>query len=70
MILFLVNIKRQYPAGNGIQTRTGHGSRISTWDPGLNMTDIELMQVAIEEARTALMEGEVPVGAVVAWAGK
>ena len=34
------------------------------------MTDRELMEIAVEEARAALHEGEVPVGAVVAVGGE
>lgn len=34
------------------------------------MTDLELMQLALEEARAAAAEGEVPVGAVVARRGE
>ncbi|MBQ2252795.1 MAG: nucleoside deaminase [Clostridia bacterium] len=34
------------------------------------MTDLELMQVALEEARLAFEEGEVPVGAVIARDGE
>ena len=34
------------------------------------MTDGELMQIALEEARLAAAEGEVPVGAVVAKDGE
>ena len=34
------------------------------------MTDSEFMEIAIEEARAALSEGEVPVGAVVSVGGE
>ncbi len=34
------------------------------------MTDAEIMEIAIEEARVAFAEGEVPVGAVVAVGGE
>ena len=37
---------------------------------GIDMTDIELMGIAIDEAKAALFEGEVPVGAVVAVGGE